>query len=502
MSVTAALGRHAAATPGQDALVFEDQRLSWRDLDRAIHQLAGTIAAATPAGGGVALHLPTGPALALLFLATARAGREAQVLDPDWPETMARGILAELAPAMTVTADATLAGARTIVLADPFGGFDDIAPAFAAAAEHGFGHRAGDAQIAEPDASLAFYVGFTSGSTGLPKGYRRDHRSWTESFRGDALEFGIGPGDVVLAPGTLTHSLFLYALVHALHAGARVVLCRRFRPDLALRLIEREQASVLYGVPTQLQLMLEFARDRTFASVRWVLSSGAKWPQQAKARLANVFPDSRFAEFYGASETSFITVAKAGEAVPEASVGRAFSGVVVTIRDRAGRRMPAGRAGFVFVESPFLFMNYACGAAADLLYQGEAISVGDIGYLDQQGFLHLVGRAARKIVTSAKNVYPEEIERVLERHAAVEAAAVLGVPDVRRGERLTALVRLRAEVPVTATDLIAHARQALPLYKVPRLYAVVSDWPLTRSGKTDFEALGQAWTAGRFARLP
>ncbi|WP_164225879.1 AMP-binding protein, partial [Stenotrophomonas maltophilia] len=74
------------------------------------------------------------------------------------------------------------------------------------------------------------------------------------------------------------------------------------------------------------------------------------------------FPNGRFAEFYGASETSFVTVAKADEGVPETSVGRAFSGVSVTIRDRTGRRMPAGRAGFVFVESPFLFMNYACGA--------------------------------------------------------------------------------------------------------------------------------------------
>ncbi|MBP0644954.1 AMP-binding protein, partial [Mycobacterium tuberculosis] len=83
------------------------------------------------------------------------------------------------------------------------------------------------------------------------------HRSWTESFRHDAIEFAIGVDDVVLAPGTLTHSLFLYALMHGLHAGARVVLCRRFRPDAVVRLIAEEQASVLYGVPTQFQLIAE-----------------------------------------------------------------------------------------------------------------------------------------------------------------------------------------------------------------------------------------------------
>ena len=107
-----------------------------------------------------------------------------------------------------------------------------------------------------------------------------------------------------------------------------------------------------------------------------------------------------------------MTVAKPDEGAPEASVGRAFSGAVVTIRDRAGRPLPVGKTGFVFVESPFLFMNYACEDASDLLRHGDAMSVGDIGFLDPRGFLHLVGRASRKIVTSGKNVYPEEVERL------------------------------------------------------------------------------------------
>lgn len=488
MSVTAALARHAAERPDAEALVFEDVRLSWAALDREVGRLARAIAGATPPGSGVALHLPTGPVLALAFLAAARAGREAQVLDPDWPPALARDILAALRPAQTWTTDAGLASEGAVLVADPF-----AMPAWAAAA--------GSAALDEPDETLPFYVGFTSGSTGLPKGYRRDHRSWTESFRGDAIEFGIGSGDVVLAPGTLTHSLFLYALVHGLHAGARVILSRRFRPDAALRLAERERASVLYGVPTQLQMMIAAAGDRSLPAMRWVLSSGAKWPPAARGALARLFPDARFAEFYGASETSFITVAKADEQVPESSVGRAFAGATVTIRDRTGRRLPAGRIGFVFVESPFLFMNYANGGSADLIRQDGALSVGDIGFLDARGFLHLVGRAARKIVTSGKNVYPEEIERVLERHPAVAAAAVSGLADARRGERLAALLALRPGAAVTRADLIVHVRQALPLYKVPRLYGVVEDWPLTRSGKADFETLAKAWPAGGFRPL-
>jgi long-chain acyl-CoA synthetase len=492
VSITAALSHHAARTPDRDALVFEQDRISWQRLDREINRLAGFIAAVSPGGSGVALHLPTGPALVLLFLAAARAGREAQVLDPDWPADMMRTILAQLSSALLVSSDARLAGDKTIILADPLLPFAQVAPALDASTDA--------VAAAEADALTPFYVGFTSGSTGLPKGYRRHHRSWTESFRHDALEFGITPDDVILAPGTLTHSLFLYALVHGLNVGARVILCRRFRPDAVVRLIENEGATVLYGVPTQLQLTIRAAGSAPLASLRWILSSGAKWPTGAREPLRRLFPNARFAEFYGASETSFMTVAKADEGCPETSVGRAFSGAVVTIRDRTGRSLPAGQTGYVFVASPFLFMNYACGEPSDLLRHGEAMSVGDIGFLDSNGFLHLVGRASRKIVTSGKNVYPEEIERALERHPAVASAAVLGAPDSSRGERLVGLVHLRTNATVSAADLISHLRDALPLYKVPRVYASVSEWPLTRSGKTDFDRLRQAWTEGTITR--
>lgn len=492
MSITAALSRHATCAPDRDALVFEEHRISWRHLDRDINRLAGFIVAATREGGGVALHLPTGPALALLFLAIARAGREAQVLDPDWPAEMTRAILSQLSPALLVSFDARFAGDKAIVVSDPLMAFAEVAPVLCASTEA--------SPMSEPDAMTPFYVGFTSGSTGLPKGYRRHHRSWTESFRHDALEFGITSDDVILAPGTLTHSLFLYALVHGLNVGARVILCRRFRPDAVVRIIEGERATVLYGVPTQLQLTIKAAGDAALAPMRLILSSGAKWPTGDREPLRRVFPNAQFAEFYGASETSFMTVAKAEEGGPEASVGRAFSGAAVTIRDRAGRSLPAGKIGYVFVESPFLFMNYASGESSDLLRDGDAMSVGDIGFLDPRGFLHLVGRASRKIVTSGKNVYPEEIERVLERHPAVVAAAVLGAPDSSRGERLIALVSVHVDTAITAAELISYLRDELPLYKVPRVYASVPDWPLTRSGKTDFELLRQAWIAGTITR--
>lgn len=494
MSITASLSYHADRKPYCDALVFEEQRITWRELDTEVRRLARFIDSAAPRDKGIALHLPTSPALALLFLAIARAGREALVLDPDSPDETNRAILSELSPSMIVSSGARLDKSSTI-LANPFLHFSEVASVLGASNDAGVSF--------EPDDLTPFYVGFTSGSTGIPKGFRRHHRSWMESFRHDALEFGITANDVILAPGTLTHSLFLYAMVHGLNVGARVILSRRFRPDATVRLIASEKATVLYGVPTQLQLVIRAACFDPLASVRWVLSSGAKWPTRERELLQSLFPNARFAEFYGASETSFMTVAKADEGIPETSVGRAFSGAAVTIRDDGGRHLPPGDAGYVFVESPFLFMDYACGEASDLRRQGHAISVGDIGFLDSKGFLHLVGRAGRKIVTSGKNVYPEEIERVLERYPGVTSAAVLGVPDPVRGERLVALLNLKADGAVPSSQLISHLRDALPLYMVPRVYAIVPDWPLTRSGKTDFNGLRKSWLDGKITeRLP
>jgi len=491
-NVTSALAVHARQRPDRLALIVDDQTLTFSHLENVVGRLATYLAEQQP--GGIALHLPNGLALALLVLAAARAGREAQVLDPGLPLDTTRAVLAAVRPALVVSADAAIAAGTLTVRSDATA--DELLEVCGAPAQ--------PRTMPACDPEAPFYVGFTSGSTGEPKGFRRSHRSWLESFRGDGIEFGLGNEDVVLAPGNLTHSLFLYALVNGLHAGASVVLCRRFRPNVVPRLIREHRATVLYGVPTQIALIIDAVEERgegPFPELRWVLSSGAKWFSGFTPRLRRIAPRARFAEFYGASELSFVTVAKDGEQIPEGSVGRAFAGVTITIRDRKGRRLPTGRTGRVFVESPLVFSGYAYGGDGGCLHAGNAVSVGDMGYLDEHGFLHLVGRANRMIVTSGKNLYPEEVERVLERHPDVAAAAVLAFPDRRRGERIVAIIAAGGDMP-RQKDLIAYARGALPLFKVPRTYGFVREWPLTRSGKTDLAALRRLWERGAVTKLP
>lgn len=493
--LTTPLAFHAAARPRETALVLADEALDWATLHAVVETRAREIAALPP--GGIALRLANSAALIVLVLACARAGREAQVLDPAWPTPIARAVLAHLAPALLVTEcpeDGEGEAGAPVRRVPRDLRLTDLPPLA----------RAHPGPLPEPDPASAFYVGFTSGSTGMPKGYRRSQRSWLASFAAERAEFTVGPADVVAAPGPLTHSLFLYAVLASLHAGACVLALPRFRPDHALRLLDEGRATVLYGVPTHWDLILDRAEREGLCldTLRLALASGAKWPAALTPRLARVAPNALFAEFYGASELSFVALARTDEPVPEGSVGRPFAGVEVVIRDRVGRRLPTGRRGLVHVASDLVFTEYACGDAADeaCLRHGREVSVGDAGFLDANGFLHLCGRWKRMIVTSGKNVFPEEIERLVERRDDVAAACALGRPDARRGERLLGVVSGAGEGPLRA-DLVAWCRAHLPLALVPQRWHRLDDWPWTGSGKTDFAAVARAVEAGRTREL-
>lgn len=490
MGITRPIAEHARRLPGETALVFNGEKVTRRDLDHLVARIASFIAVRTRPGGTVALDLPNGPQLAVLFLATAAAGRDAQIFDHDWPTATTSRVIRTLGSDLVITARSDLEDSGAI----------DVAPDIALSRlADALGAPADFRRLSDPDPSAIFYTGFTSGSTGMPKGFRRSHRSWTESFAGGQKEFDIGPSDCVYSCGPLTQSMGLYGLASTLHAGGRCVLARGFQARSALRLIASQRVTVLYPVPTQLLLMIDAAEaeNKIYPSVRLILSSGAKWPAKQTKRLKKVFPNAVFAECYGSSETSFITLARHDKRVPKDSVGRAFPGVTVTIRDESGKELKPGKTGFVFVESPLVFSGYA-GTDEEVRRHGNALSVGDLGHLDEKGFLYLTGRGDRLIISSGRNIQPEEIETLLERHPLIAHVAVFGVEDEKRGARLAALVHLRGQVKPAASDLAQHLRQFLPAYKIPTRFAAAATWPQTRSGKSDFAKLRNILDAGEY----
>ncbi len=392
------------------------------------------------------------------FLAVVASGRCAAVADPDWPEAVQARIAAQFAQQ----------------------------PA---------------ADMPAPGPQTPFYIGFTSGSSGLPKGFRRHHRSWTESFRVSAQDLGAAATQRVFAPGRLSHSLFLFAALWGLWSGAGVEIQERFSAPRALERLQSGEFPLLVAVPSQLQLMLELAQRRgtpPVPGVALLLISGARWLRERTPALQQLFPGARIVEFYGASEASYIAWMEADAQAPAQAVGRPFSNVALHIGadPLAGAPGRAGEAGLIWVRSPMLFMDYVGapdGSAA--LRRGDWLSVRDMGRIDAQGRLHLLGRENRMLVTQGKNLFPEEVEARLQAHPQLSAASLHGVSDGLRGQAVHAVLQSAGEDAALpdAFALGQWCRLALEAYKAPRhWWRWQGAWPLTASGKTDHGAIAQA----------
>ena len=386
------------------------------------------------------------------FMGIIHSGRCAAVSDPDWPSAVRDSVKHELGTALT---------------------------------EPSHTHTA--------TSTCPFYIGFTSGSTGMPKGFRRHHQSWTESLRVCLDTFGPDAASCVMAPGRFSHSLFLFGMVLGLWSGAGVVVQERFSAPRLMDTLRTGRTPCLVAVPSQLLLMLELAARRQLApidGVRLILISGARWMRDRTDALQALFPKARIVEFYGASETSFMAWMDADASATPQAVGKPFSNVEIDIR----QPQPPLGTGQIFVRSPMLFTDYV-GAANDHTAaesDGEWLSVRDMGYIDAQGYLCLVGRENRMVVTQGKNLFPEEVESVLLSSPAVAHASVLGVADAIRGQQGVAMVCASNEVAdVSAQALADLCRAHLESYKVPKRFFVCSDWPMTASGKTDHPALAQ-----------
>lgn len=456
------------------AIQSGDQSLTFAELHAAVTDRAAALTRQqAPATVLIDSALPLAQRL-VDFMGIVASGRCAAVADPDWPAAVLHRVQAALPV---------------------------------------------DALVAPPAQPLSpFYVGYTSGSTGLPKGFRRHHQSWAESFRVCLQAFGPDAGACVLAPGRDSHSLFLFGMLLGLWTGGGVVVQERFSAGAALDMMRSGQTPALITAPSQLILMLDVARHKALTpieAVRLIMISGARWMRHRTAELRALFPRARIVEFYGASETSFIAWMDTDDSSPAEVVGRPFANVELHIRALPGERPDEGAAGLIYVRSPMLFMDYV-GAADDAtaaLRDGDWLSVRDLGTVDAQGRLCLAGRQNRMIVTQGKNLFAEELEAVLEAHPAIALASVHGVEDARRGAQVVAIIQwidaadaasavnaagalIGAQSPPAerpnALQLVAWCRQSLEAFKAPKKFYVCATWPRTAGGKTDHPALARS----------
>ncbi|TNF17488.1 MAG: acyl--CoA ligase [Rhodobacteraceae bacterium] len=318
----------------------------------------------------------------------------------------------------------------------------------------------------------------TSGSSGAAKVIRRRPASWRRSFEVNRGIFALGPGERYGCFGHLGHSLTLYAVLEALHLGADIACLAGRGPKRQVDALREMAVTVLYATPSQLQLLArgaEAAGIEALPGIRRVFCGGGTLDAALRQRLARLFPDAELREFFGASETSFITISDAK--TPPGSVGRAYPGVAL--------RIAGGEPGEIWVRSPYLFEGYDRGGSDDTRWDGDWLSIGEIGQMDARGNLFLRGRKGRMVTVADRNVFPEEIERLIGARADVVACAVLAEPDPLRGHRLHCFVEGTA--PERALRLACRA--GIGPEAVPHRFTYLARLPLLPAGKPDLQAL-------------
>ncbi len=328
----------------------------------------------------------------------------------------------------------------------------------------------------------------TSGTTGTPKGVWSGLLPDDDAVALVAEErdlWGFAADDVNLVLSPLHHSAPLRFAMGTLLAGGRIVVPGRFDPARVTAAIVAERPTTMFCVPTQLQRLFahwDEAGVPNLSSFRLVAHAGAPCPPATKKRLVELFPAGSTWEFYGSTEGQFTACRSEEWLTRPGTVGRA----------RPGRTLSIGPDGRIWCAVPRHARFTYLGAPEQTARawrdtpDGPAFTVGDVGRLDDEGYLHLDGRRTDLIISGGVNVYPLEVENALREVPGVTDVAVFGTPDADWGQRVCAAIVGTA----TEAELAAHARAVLAPAKRPKDYVSVAELPMTATGKVRREALG------------
>ncbi|MFG3619808.1 AMP-binding protein [Nocardia sp. NPDC047654] len=455
--LAARIARQAAANPAASAVISGRERVGyerfWSKVVRVAAGLGGMRRVAV---------LPTSDVESLVTVTAAmHAGVSVVLLHRHLLPAQLSRVLALAEPGAVVAAPQQHRRLRRL-------GYDGIVRTAAALESEGAVGRL------EPGAELL--VGITSGTSGEPKLFVRDQRSWATTLDRSDRTFDIGAGDRVSVPGVLDHTHFLYGALHALSRGATVDL----RPvGDALK----DGATHLYAVPTIAWDLVRAGIGR-FGGVREVLSSAARWPRTGREALREVLPNASLVHFYGASELSFVSFDRGLGGTDEKSAGELFHGVQARVRD-----------GLVYVRSDMLFDGYL---TEDGVVGGPVdgwMTVGDRGEVIGNR-LRLFGRDSDMLIRAGLNVEPAAVEAALTAIPGVAEAACVGVPDARMGEAPAAAIVVGAAAP-GAEEIWRRLRATLPSPSMPVQVLVVDSLPRTPRGKLDRAALASTLAAHR-----
>ncbi|MDP7988360.1 acyl-CoA synthetase [Bacillus sp. MHSD_36] len=469
MGITKEYKKHAFLQPNKIAIKENNRVLTYKEWFESVCKVANWLNGKGSKNKTIAIVLENHIEFLQLFAGAAMAGWVCVPLDIKWKQDELKERIAISNPDVIVTErykvnDLPGEEGRVIEIDEWKRMIEHYLPTY---------------QPVENVQHAPFYMGFTSGSTGKAKAFLRAQQSWVHSFDCNIHDFHMKKEDSILIAGMLVHSLFLYGVISALHIGQTVHIMRKFISDQVLDRLEIEHISVMYVVPTMLESL--YKENRAIGNGIKIISSGAKWEAEAKEKIKSIFPYAQKYEFYGASELSFVTalVDEESDKRPN-SVGKPCHNVQVRICNEAGEEVQKGEIGTVYVKSDQFFMGYILnGILVPEMSTDGWMTVRDVGYEDEEGFIYIVGREKNMILFGGINIFPEEVESVLHEHPAVDEIVVVGVKDSYWGEKPVAIVKGSA----TKQQLKSFCLQRLSSFKIPKEWHFVDEIPYTDSGK-------------------
>jgi len=502
----------ALAAPHQELIVGEGYRVTYGEAwEKVTHLAKFFLKAGVRRGDAIAYLLPPGPEFLYIYMAGARIGALMVGLNPRYTRPELEYILDNSRPRVLSLAG-TLGGVDWQKLGSELAGRcpsletllvcgEEAAVPGAVSLDDALkkGAAVEDAALREAEAAVSIDDGalvvYTSGTTGRPKGAVLTHRNVIANILAETREWNIGPQDRIMFHLPVNHVGGATELSFAAIMGkATLVTLSSFHPVKTLEMVSRERVTLLGQVPTMYAMEFALPDFEKFdlSSVRLTVVSGAPPTREIIERMFRISADVRTG--YGMTEVAgFATYTAYGDDLETvfSTVGKIAPEFELKIVDANRRELPPGEVGEIALRGEFVMKEYL------RLPEETAKSVdpegwfytGDLGVLDERGYLRLVGRLKEMYITGGYNVYPAEIEEALTRHPAVLMAACLGVPDPILGEVGRAYIVCRPGATVGESELVAFLRERLADYKIPRQYVFREALPLTPLGKIDKKVL-------------